>query len=117
MDLTDLTISQARAEILSGRLSCVDIAASALQAIERFDRESHAFITCRRPEDVLADARDLDSSTARDRPLLGIPVGVKDNFATAGLRTTAGSRILAKWVPRRDAHVVTKLRALLWSAS
>src|SRR3989475_7159068 len=43
--------------------------------------------------------------------LLGVPIAVKDLFATRGLRTTAGSRILRDWVPSRDATVVTRLRA------
>jgi len=42
--------------------------------------------------------------------LLGVPIAVKDLFATRGLRTTAGSRILRDWVPSRDAAVVTRLR-------
>ena len=43
--------------------------------------------------------------------LLGVPIAVKDLFATRGLRTTAGSRILRDWVPSKDAGVVTRLRA------
>jgi aspartyl-tRNA(Asn)/glutamyl-tRNA(Gln) amidotransferase subunit A len=43
--------------------------------------------------------------------LLGVPVAVKDLFATRGVRTTAGSRILKDWVPSRDAAVVARLRA------
>ncbi|TMF48504.1 MAG: amidase [Chloroflexi bacterium] len=43
--------------------------------------------------------------------LLGVPIAVKDLFATRGLRTTAGSRILRDWVPSKDAVVVTRLRA------
>src|SRR5712691_8597127 len=43
--------------------------------------------------------------------LLGVPIAVKDLFATRALRTTAGSRILRNWVPSRDAAVVARLRA------
>ena len=43
--------------------------------------------------------------------LLGVPIAVKDLFATRGLRTTAGSRILRDWVPSKDAELVTRLRA------
>ncbi|TME78175.1 MAG: Asp-tRNA(Asn)/Glu-tRNA(Gln) amidotransferase GatCAB subunit A, partial [Chloroflexi bacterium] len=42
--------------------------------------------------------------------LLGVPIAVKDLFATRGLRTTAGSRILRDWVPSKDAGLVTRLR-------
>jgi len=44
-------------------------------------------------------------------PLAGVPIGIKDMFATAGIRTTAGSLILRDWVPRRDAPVVRALAA------
>ena len=43
--------------------------------------------------------------------LLGVPIAVKDLFATRGLRTTAGSRILRDWVPSKDAGLVTRLQA------
>src|SRR5207244_1190941 len=54
-------------------------------------------------------ARAADSSDATG-PLHGVPVAIKDNIATAGLRTTGGSRVLADWVPTADAPVVANLR-------
>ena len=45
-----------------------------------------------------------------DSPLLGVPIAIKDLFATRSLRTTAGSRILRDWVPTKDAAVVSRLR-------
>src|SRR5438445_178753 len=44
-------------------------------------------------------------------PLHGIPIGIKDSIATAGIRTTANSRVLAGWVPAEDAPAVAALRA------
>jgi aspartyl-tRNA(Asn)/glutamyl-tRNA(Gln) amidotransferase subunit A len=59
-----------------------------------------------------ADRADAELGAGCDRgPLHGIPVAVKDIIATAGLRTTAGSRLLADHVPARDAAVVRRLRA------
>lgn len=110
MEPTQLTIAQARAEIRGGRLSCVELADSSLTAIDHYDSTLHAFITVRPREAVLKDARDLDGRSRDDLPLRGIPVALKDNYATAGLRTTAGSRVLADWIPERDANVVAKLR-------
>ncbi|MGA2549483.1 MAG: amidase [Burkholderiaceae bacterium] len=43
-------------------------------------------------------------------PLHGVPIGLKDNVAVAGFRTTAGSKILADWVPKEDATIATRLR-------
>ena len=66
-------------------------------------------------EEALREAAVADerlTSTRRDRrALLGIPLGVKDLMETRGVRTTAGSGVLADWIPERDATVVTRLRA------
>src|SRR5205809_809205 len=62
---------------------------------------------------ALEQARQAEREIETGRykgPLHGMPVAVKDLFATKGIRTTAGSRILADWVPNEDATVVRKLR-------
>jgi aspartyl-tRNA(Asn)/glutamyl-tRNA(Gln) amidotransferase subunit A len=64
-------------------------------------------------ERALADARDAEREIGRGGyrgPLHGIPIGLKDLYATAGVRTTAGSKILADWVPTEDSTVARKLR-------
>ena len=72
----------------------------------------HAFITLA-GERARQDARRAGRRLAQGEsgPLLGVPIAVKDLFATRGVRTTAGSRILKDWVPTRDAAVVARLRA------
>ena len=83
-----------------------------LELIERAQPALNAFITVT-PETALADARtagqELAAGASRG-PLHGVPVGIKDLIATQGTRTTAGSRILGHWVPKRDAAVVWMLR-------
>jgi aspartyl-tRNA(Asn)/glutamyl-tRNA(Gln) amidotransferase subunit A len=72
----------------------------------------HAFITL--PGDrARREARRAERRLSRGEPgaLLGVPIAVKDLFATRGVRTTAGSRILKDWVPSRDAAVIMRLRA------
>ena len=70
-----------------------------------------AFITPPGREAISA-ARRAEAAISRGErgPLLGVPIAVKDLFATSGLRTTGGSRILGDWIPKRDAFVVEQLR-------
>jgi aspartyl-tRNA(Asn)/glutamyl-tRNA(Gln) amidotransferase subunit A len=83
-----------------------------LAAIERSQRALNAFITVTaEPARAEADQaeRELRAGAGRG-PLHGVPVAVKDLIATQGIRTTAGSKILGEWLPRRDAEVVWALR-------
>src|SRR3989440_7757167 len=72
----------------------------------------HAFITVP-GERARREARRAERrlSQGASGALLGVPIAVKDLFATRGVRTTAGSRILKDWVPSRDAFVIARLRA------
>lgn len=86
---------------------------ASLQRIAETQREINAYITVR-GADALADARAVDSNRTRGTvagPLAGLPVAVKDNIDTAGLRTTAGSAFLADRVPEHDAESVRRLKA------
>ncbi len=94
------------------QMSATDIVRAMLKRIEALDPEVNAYITVM-AEEALAVARRLDDELAagQDRgPLHGIPVAVKDLYDTAGTRTTSGSKILADWVPDRDAKSVSRLR-------
>lgn len=113
MEPRELTIAEAARELGAGNLSAVELMRSVLDQVDRHDKTFNSYITVRPPDELLKDARRADErrGTIETRsPLDGIPVALKDNFATAGLRTTAGSRILADWTPDRDATVVSKLR-------
>ena len=86
---------------------------AALAAIHKHNPRLNAFITVME-ESALADARRADRELARGKrrsAIHGMPVSLKDLFYTRGVRTTAGSKILADFVPRRDAEVVRRLRA------
>jgi aspartyl-tRNA(Asn)/glutamyl-tRNA(Gln) amidotransferase subunit A len=92
------------AAVNSGAVSAVDVVAASLARIEAH-RDGHAFIT------VCAE-QALERARANPKgPLAGVPLAVKDIFDTAGIRTTAGSSILADNVPRRTAPAVARLEA------
>ena len=111
--LDTLTITAAARRLRGGELSATDLTRAALQRIAAREPELNAFITVADEQAALAAAADADArlrgGTAAG-PLDGIPIAVKDVIATAGLRTTAGSRILETFVPPYDATVVTRLR-------
>jgi aspartyl-tRNA(Asn)/glutamyl-tRNA(Gln) amidotransferase subunit A len=107
----DWTIEGIRGAIAAGRMSATDACAQALDRIARASRLS-AFITVETSH-ALDQAKTLDADRRRlaALPLGGVPIAIKDNICTAGLTTTAGSRILAAFVPPHDATVVSRLRA------
>ena len=93
-------------------ISPVDVVQAYLARIDRLDGSLHAYITvCR--EQALAEARAAEQALGTSvplGPLHGVPVAVKDQFDTAGIRTTSGSRLHATRVPAEDATVVARLR-------
>lgn len=98
----------------SGDLLALELAESVLEQVDRSNATLNAFITVRPFGEILREAREADARRAGgavSRRLEGIPVAVKDNVATAGLRTTAGSSFLSAWVPDQDAEVVRRLKA------
>ncbi len=100
------------AALRARKVSSWELVAQSLREIERLDSKLNAFITVT-GEAALAEAAARDAELARgiDRgPLHGIPIAHKDLMRTKGVRTTAGSKIFADYIPRRDAAIVTKLR-------
>ena len=111
-DPTKLTIDEAGRRIRSKQLSSLDVTRAYLTRIERLNPRLNAFITVT-SDQALSRARELDAELASGRyrgPLHGIPIALKDNIDTAGVRTTAASALFADRTPQEDAPVVLKLR-------
>jgi aspartyl-tRNA(Asn)/glutamyl-tRNA(Gln) amidotransferase subunit A len=111
-DLCDLPLLDVAAKIRARQISPVDVTKSVLARIDALDATFNAFVTVL-AEQALDDARDAEREILAGRyrgPLHGVPVSLKDLFATEGVRTTAGSRVLADHIPDHDATVVERLR-------
>jgi aspartyl-tRNA(Asn)/glutamyl-tRNA(Gln) amidotransferase subunit A len=108
-----VTIAEIGRRLRARELSVRELTEHTLAGIEREQPRLNAFITVT-GESALARAAELDALLARGDdlgPLHGIPVAHKDCFFTKGVRTTAGSRVFADFVPDRDAEVVHRLHA------
>jgi len=106
-DLTSLTIAELRDGMRSREFTAREIA-EAYNAAVAAARGLNAY-TVETPEDALAAAEAADSGKATG-PLAGIPLGIKDLFATRGVETTAGSRILKNFRPPYESTVTANLR-------
>ncbi len=113
-DLPDLSLAQLCTMVRRGEITAKRLVELYLERIEQFDgREGlNAYITVM-GDAALKQAEKLDRLAKAKRfsgPLHGMPIAVKDNLDTRGVRTTGGTRILADWLPKRDAHVIEKLK-------
>ncbi|MGY2907929.1 Asp-tRNA(Asn)/Glu-tRNA(Gln) amidotransferase A subunit family amidase [Bradyrhizobium sp. URHC0002] len=107
-DLHWMSAWQIREAIVTRRLSAIEVACHFIERIDKLDQRLHSFFTVS-GEMALDQARDIDRRIDRGEPvgaLAGVPVSIKDQFWTKGIRTTSGSRIYADHVPEEDSlHV------------
>src|SRR3981081_1347094 len=101
MDLTVLTIDDARSAVQERRTSAAALAESFYTKIASDDPKIGAYLTLSK-ERALEQGARMDQLAAKGetlRPLGGVPIAIKDVMVTRGLRTTAGSKILENYVP------------------
>ena len=108
-DLTNLTVAQIRDGHRAGDFSAVEVA-EAFNANVTGAKALNAFIV-ETPEHAIAAAKQADADRAAGtlKPLSGVPIGMKDLFATNGVQTTAASHMLEGFVPRYESTVSQKL--------
>ncbi len=107
--LTDLTLAEAAAALRARTISATELAKAHVEAIEAL-ASLNAYIAPT-PERAMDDAKRADERLAKGEagPLEGIPLAIKDLFCTAGIQTTAASRILGGFVPPYESTVSANL--------
>ncbi|MBZ5604720.1 MAG: amidase, partial [Acidobacteriia bacterium] len=112
-DLSTLSLAEASARIRSRSVTPTQLVQACLARIQTYNPKTNAYITVLQ-EQALAQARMLESEIQSGKfrsPLHGVPIALKDNIDTAGIRTTAASAVFDDRVPKEDAEVVLRLKA------
>ena len=110
-ELCYLTIAQAGPMLRDRLLSPVELVRAYLERIDALDGDLHAYVTLL-PERALSQAREVEAEILRGNyrgPLHGVPIGLKDLYDTAGILTTAMSRVTPDRIPSEDATTVSRL--------
>ena len=113
MSLPSLTLHEASVKLRKREVSSQELTEAVFERIAQTDGTIHSYITVSR-DAAIAQAREADNRLKQGpsaSPLLGIPIALKDNLLTQGIRTTCASRILDNFIPPYDATVVTKVRS------
>ncbi|HZU67360.1 MAG TPA: Asp-tRNA(Asn)/Glu-tRNA(Gln) amidotransferase subunit GatA [Ktedonobacteraceae bacterium] len=110
MKLYELTITEARKGLQEKKFSSRELTSACLERMKAIEPKVHAFVTFTE-EQALEQAQKADFliESGDVRPLLGVPISIKDNFCTNGVRTTASSNVLRNFVPPYDATVVRRV--------
>jgi len=111
MGLTELSISQIKEGLKEKKFSSLEVVKASLGKIEKTNPKINALLTiCEKEALEQAVKADQEIEAIDKKPLLGIPIAVKDIFCTKGIRTTAASKVLENYVPVYDATAVKKLK-------
>jgi aspartyl-tRNA(Asn)/glutamyl-tRNA(Gln) amidotransferase subunit A len=107
--MINLTITEALKKLSNREISATELARAHIERIEKYNPELNAYITTT-PERALADALAADEriKNGTAHTLDGIPIAMKDLFATRGIRTTAASRMLENFVPEYESTISQK---------
>jgi aspartyl-tRNA(Asn)/glutamyl-tRNA(Gln) amidotransferase subunit A len=104
-----LTIAEAHEGLKKKKFSCAELTKAYLDRIKKTDKNLHSYVTVTE-EVALTDAKKIDKIGKFENPLKGIPMNLKDIICTAGIKTTACSKILENFVPPYDADVTARLK-------
>ena len=108
----DVTIHEASRLLRSKQLSSVELTKTYLERIQQVEPKVHALVTV--TDDLAlkqAERADKLMAAGDTNPLTGVPIIIKDNMCTRGIRTTCSSKMLENFIPPYDATVVEKINA------
>src|SRR5262245_8584769 len=112
MNFAGFTLHEAREKLRKREFSAQELTEAVFRRISETEEKLHSYITLS-PDTALREAKRADELFKTDtnpHSLLGIPMAVKDNFLTRGIRTTCASKILENFIPPYDCTTVKKLR-------
>lgn len=108
MSVFNMPIKEIHRRLQNKELSVTDLVRNSVERIKAVDEQLNCFITLDE-EGALKKAEELDQQGVQDNPLFGLPMAIKDNISTKGLKTTCASRMLANFIPLYSATAVEKL--------
>lgn len=107
MDVTRLKIREMRDMLDKKEISSVELTNAYLERIKKYDSEVESYITVAEEKALRnAEAADEKIKNGSSSPLCGIPMAIKDNICTEGIRTTASSKMLGNFIPPYNATVM-----------
>ena len=111
MNITDLTVHELQEKLKNKELTITEITQAYVDRINEKEKDVEAFVTTLTDE-ALAQAKDVQAKVERGEikgELAGIPIGIKDNLCTKGIRTTCSSRMLEDFIAPYNATIVEKV--------
>ena len=109
MELYRLSIEDARAAIERGEITPLELVTALFERIDSVDKGINAYVSLE-SESALRQARDAGSGQDNDRMLSGIPLAIKDNICTEGVKTTCCSKMLESFIPPYESTVTGRLK-------